>query len=146
MEQTRKVRLPRTSNDEQDEGGEPLRAGATKGELPNSDLVRGARQCQTHVRQGGSREIGDPTSPSSCPRILLLVPPLTKPNRKPESKEPDDVACRGQTIRAQKKHQWRIDPQEKQQITSTWRMSEMGPVEDRSKSCRGMGPAWGWRP
>lgn len=135
---------PSTSNSGQEEGSEPSRAEAMKGELPNRD-VRDSVLARPVVRQWGSRD-REPDFSGLCPLILLLVPPLTTPNRKPKHKEPNDVVCRGQRIRAQSRHRWKINPQDKQQITSKQKMFEMTTVEHGSKSCLGMGLAWGCRP
>lgn len=99
------MRYPGTSNSGQEEGREPLSAGATKGESLNTDISqRDSALARPMGRQGGSTETENPTSLSSWPLIRLWAPPLTKPNRKLEGKKPDDVICRVQTVRAQKRH------------------------------------------
>lgn len=88
-----------------------MRSGATNGELPNRDFSQwDSAIARLMARYGGSRKI------------------RTKPNRKPEGNEPEDVVYRGQTIRAQRRHRCRIDPQENQEITSKCRMSKMATV------------------
>lgn len=54
--------------------------------------------------------------------------------------------CLLRSISTQKRHRWRIYPQEKQQVTSQWRMFAMTTVQDGWNCCQGIGPAWGWEP
>lgn len=61
--QREKVNYPATSNSGQEEGSEPSRAEAMKGELPNRDVrQRDSVLARPVVRQRGSREIENPTS------------------------------------------------------------------------------------